>query len=744
MADYSGSLGMFQMSGLASGMDINSIISKLMEIEQRPLDRKQEKFNELKYKQMAWKEVDSKLEEYHDYLATFRLQSNLIPKSASSTNESILTATAPTTASNTTFYTKVINLATGTKIEGGYSINQKDASGTDKIDPAVTQFQDLSYNATPTAGDYTIKVKRASGTWQDVQITVNDTDTINDILGKINTDADLNATYDTTTGKVTIDLSGGTATEITLGSSSDTANLDEVFNFTDSTFNTTTKTLVSSKPIWYPSSTKSLSDLGLSTDYYSLEINNSGINISKDDSIQGIVNKINKLSQTSKTDAYGLTQFSELTNDVTPTSGTYTIKALDSSSATLDTVTLNINDSSTIDDILSQINASSYLSAKFSNGKLEISAESSTNTVSLGDSGDTSNFDEVFNLDDAVWDSDNKKYDSSTSVLVPSTDVRAWIDESTGKLNIQNTNGGPKSLEVSGDDDLLDILGLNGTNTQTTGKAAEVEISVNSDGSDAMTLTSEDNSIEYNGVTLNLVSQSADTGTASDFTQISVSQDVDSSIEKIKEFIDKHNEIMEFLYDKLHEKKITDKDEKDMTDEDKMTGMLKGDNTLEDIFYKIRDNVYQSLSWSGSGSTYTNFKDIGITSGDSGSSYENTTKGLLDLTFENDLKSALQSNPTDVWKLFGLNDTTNEDYGYVTSLKSYLWETTKYNGTIDTVSGTNGTIGKEMHYLAIDMADMIEVLEHKQLYYTQKFSAMEAAINKMNMQAGYMMQQTAK
>ncbi|BBE30632.1 hypothetical protein OSSY52_07730 [Tepiditoga spiralis] len=500
MSDSNSYMGMFQIGGLASGIDTKSIVEKLMEIETQPLKKVQTNFDELKYKQKSWTEINDKLQGFWDYMTTFSFQKNLIPKKAESADTDKVEATALSTSSNIDFYVKTTQLASSSYIKG-------------TADSAITTASTLS---------------------------------------------DLSA------------LDGDTLTFTVDGNA----------------------------------------------------------------------------------------------------------------------VTLNIKDDGT---------------------------------------GDLKTTDTIQTLTDVI----NSKTDSN------------MIFED-GQVFVLNKNTGDKSLQIdSSNANILDKLFSTGTATTltdvangVTGSNANVEISF--DGSTThMTLTESSNNFNFNNVTLNI--KSVDTS----FTKISVSQDIDKSVEKIKEFVDKYNDVMNFLYDKLNENKVTDKAESDMTDEDKMKGLLKGDSNLENLFYKIKNIGYSQLNLVNNTNDYTSLYSIGVSSGDLEGNYSNTEKGLLSVD-EEKLKEALNNNAHDVWNLFALNDLNNEEYGIGTQLKNYLWDTTKFGGYIDQISGTTGTIGVQMRSLAKEMVTMLDNVHKKEAYYNMKFSAMEQAINNMNSQGSYISQAFSK
>jgi len=217
-------LGNFQMLGISSGIDTASMIDALMKAERIPLDRTQNKYNTLALQQKSWMEIDDKLEEFWDEALKMRLQSNINPKTATSSNENILTVTANSSSLNSNFYVKVNNIASSTNT----TFDNPAGFDYSKIS-ANTKFIDLNHNITPETGTYTVNYN--DGTDKSFQLNIDDTTTINDIISQINTGSSSNLSASFTNGKLTIsDNTGGTVTNISLGNTTDTSNFAEVFD----------------------------------------------------------------------------------------------------------------------------------------------------------------------------------------------------------------------------------------------------------------------------------------------------------------------------------------------------------------------------------------------------------------------------------------------------------------------------------------------------------------------------------
>ncbi len=536
-----------------------------MSVERKPLERLQNEFDTLQLKQKAWKEVDSKLSDFWDFLATFKLKSNLIPKNVQVSDENVLSATASTSASNVSFKVKVNSLSSSTALTPNNTLGN--------IPDLTTQYYQLNGRTTPVAGTFTLKALDSSGNiLESTQINFSGTDTIQDIINQIDT----NSTYFTATldnGKLKIEEKAGmegTVSKVLLGDSSDTSNFVDVFNLEGADF--------------VPG--------GATAGYIESTVHAGAINTSK--------------------------LLSDISSDVA--SGIIRINGTE--------ITVSSTDS--LGDLIARINASN-------------------------------------------------------------ANVVAWYDENEDKLMIRNKEGGPQSITIEDGDstgsnktNLLDDLSWvdnsgNYMGTITAGTAANVEIDLDGDGTADLTKTTWGNTVEYNNVTLNLKSIS------SSWVDVQVTQDADATYDKIKEFVDKYNEIIGYIYDKLNEEPVKAEKGQTLSEEDKMKGVLKGDENLQDIFYKLRDIAYGVISWSSDvNAEYNSLYDIGINSGDAGGSYENTMKGILQIN-EDKLKSAIQDNAEEVWKLFAYDDDNNK--GIAIQFKDYVWDTTKFGGTIDQISG---------------------------------------------------------
>jgi flagellar hook-associated protein 2 len=143
-----------------------------------------------------------------------------------------------------------------------------------------------------------------------------------------------------------------------------------------------------------------------------------------------------------------------------------------------------------------------------------------------------------------------------------------------------------------------------------------------------------------------LLKENADTQT------VSLTQDVDSVYDNISKFIAKYNEIIDTINNKLSEKydrnylPLTDEQKEAMNEDDikkweekAKTGLLRNDSILQNIVYRMRSAVYDSVA-----GISTALSEIGITT----DTY--VTKGKL-IIDETKLKEAIRNNPDNVMNL---------------------------------------------------------------------------------------------
>jgi flagellar hook-associated protein 2 len=151
-----------RFSGLASGLDTESIIKNLMKIETAKVDRQFQQKTLLEWKRDDYRSINNKLRTFREKnVFNLKLQGTFQAKSVSSSDETVLTATAGVGTLEGSYTVKVNQLAKGASVV------------SDKVD--------LSSGLT----EGSFKIKGGEGT-EEVEISVTAADTISDVLNKIN------------------------------------------------------------------------------------------------------------------------------------------------------------------------------------------------------------------------------------------------------------------------------------------------------------------------------------------------------------------------------------------------------------------------------------------------------------------------------------------------------------------------------------------------------------------------------
>ncbi|OQP07645.1 flagellar cap protein FliD [Geobacillus sp. 46C-IIa] len=182
--------GNLRISGLASGMDIDQIVKDLMKAERMPLDKLQQKKQLLEWQRDDYRAMNTLLQGLDDYLfSNITLQSSMLKKTVSSSNEAVVAATAGSSAANVATTIQVSQVATS-------AVWLSDA-GT-RVDKAS-----FSVDADTTL---TINVTNGDGSTKQATITVKQGTTLDGLIAQLNGDANLgvSAFYDEQTGRISI------------------------------------------------------------------------------------------------------------------------------------------------------------------------------------------------------------------------------------------------------------------------------------------------------------------------------------------------------------------------------------------------------------------------------------------------------------------------------------------------------------------------------------------------------------
>ncbi|AVQ99867.1 flagellar hook protein [Oceanobacillus iheyensis] len=339
-----------------------------------------------------------------------------------------------------------------------------------------------------------------------------------------------------------------------------------------------------------------------------------------------------------------------------------------------------------------------------------------------------------------------KDDDTLNSLLKRITDednnVRAFYDEGTDKVIMETTRTGdynPNGNEITFATGSFfeSVLKMDQT-AEKGGQNAQFEY--NNSG---LTMESKTNSYKMNGITFNFTDTTGDQS-----AKLTVSNDVDASVEKIMKFVEKYNEVVESINDVQSEERyrdyppLTDEQKEEMSEDEierweekAKSGILRGETSLTSGLFDMRQSWYSSVE---TGGEYKSLTQIGISTS---SNYLDGGKLIVD---EDDLRAALQENPADVQKLFA-NSSEGDDRGIINRLEDSLDRTMdtigERAGTATSTTLESYTLGKRMKDLNTRISAFEDRLTQVETRYWNQFTAMEKAISQMNNQSAQLMSQ---
>ncbi len=342
--------------------------------------------------------------------------------------------------------------------------------------------------------------------------------------------------------------------------------------------------------------------------------------------------------------------------------------------------------------------------------------------------------------------------------------VKMSYDNLNDKFILESSSTGA-TASITGNDagagGLLNALTL--ATAGTSGRDASITYN---DGTSDQVITRATNNFTVNGVTFNLKKDYAGS------VGLEVSSDPTKAVELIKGFVNKYNEILDKINTKLSQDRnydflpLTDTQKDAMYEDDikaweekAQAGLLSGDNILRAIATGMRNAMLDKVD--GSGLT---LPSIGIKSG----SWMDKGKLYVD---ENKLKEALTNNPDQVFSLFtkqsdktyyqASTDPTakSERYGE-NGLMYRLNDIIQDNIRTNTMNGHRGAllekagaIGDRSQYSNTlynqisdyddKIAELNDELSTKENSYYDQFSRLESLISQMNSQSSWLAQQFA-
>src|SRR5438067_8202729 len=155
--------GSFNFDGVVSGLNTTSIINSLMKLDQAPITQLKNQQSKLQSRDTAYQAVEANVTSFQAALQTLLIPSNVNAKAVASSDTSIATAKATSSAANGTYTLSVDHLATATSVSSSIfnagtwvsaGIGGGLKAGTEPGGPIA--LANAGFAITPSAGTFTI------------------------------------------------------------------------------------------------------------------------------------------------------------------------------------------------------------------------------------------------------------------------------------------------------------------------------------------------------------------------------------------------------------------------------------------------------------------------------------------------------------------------------------------------------------------------------------------------------------
>jgi flagellar hook-associated protein 2 len=673
-----------RVGGLASGMDIDSIVADLMKAERMPLDKLKQEKQILEWKRDDYREINTLLLDFRSELTQMKLSSKYSARTTTATNEDLVTATANTGASQASYsISNVSQLASAATLVNGGAISSNPDDKISASSGLYAQRNKFVVNSTST----TPFTWENEGVVENKSITVTDDGTTKlalDLDAKDNSALNVKVdgkTYKVVTdeslladGKVYLDVDSN---ELVFGGAGLKKGSVVKAEFI-AVNKEETKTLDADTKEWQLAR-GSITDFSLTFDGAEYVITGDRLTLSDG---TGGIGTINRETGKITFDDDAPIQDKELTATYTQNYTSFTLGAHTSKGETSETFIVQGNQS--LNQVMDKVNKSDVgLSMMYDSFKDQV-------TLTRTETGN-------FNGDETVGE----------------------ITTSGGFINSLLKFEG--ASENGGENAKFTINGLE--NTERTS-----------------------NTFTMSGVTFTLkqtfTEGSAGISVNNDSNQ--VFENIKGFVEKYNELIDKIKDKTSEEYYRSY-KPLTDEQKESLSDkqQEKWTemaksGLLRRDPILNNILSKMRMDFYQPVENANVSPLFNQLASIGITT-----TANYLEGGKLEIN-ETELKKAIEEDPDSVQNLFTGDGSTEAQKGIINRLYDSVNNTMdklkeKAGNTFST--NQNFAIGKELNNVDDRIDRFEDRLKQVEDRYWRQFTAMEKAIQQANSQSAYLMQQ---
>ncbi|GIM32906.1 flagellar filament capping protein FliD [Paraclostridium bifermentans] len=421
---------------------------------------------------------------------------------------------------------------------------------------------------------------------------------------------------------------------------------------------------------------------------------------------------------------------------------------------------VKIDESDNISDLVNKINSTDKgVKAELEEGQLKITSNSNNGIELTGKAFEKMGID-VNNSEVSITNLDKDKplleqgitsplkingkeikidEKDTTSTLVDKINkeipgTSASIDELTGEIKIQSKdvlnfeNFGVTASISKPKTQAITTQAIQGSNNKVTVYDKDGKTELN-------TIIEESNSFTIDNITYNVNGINPD----GDLVSMSSSEDTKQTVEKLQEFINDYNKMMDDIYKSVTEKKnkdyppLTEAQKEEMSEEEiekwekkAKEGMLKNDRELRNFMEDIKKVIFEPI-----GDLGVTLRDIGIKSDD-----DYNKPGQIHLDVDKFTK-ALKEDGDLVYKAttgaFGkIKDVT---YKYAGSSGSIF---VKKAGMEKTSSAVNNLFSEQLKRQEAQIKNLTRKMKEKESDLYKKFARLEANMNKLNSQMSYL------
>lgn len=328
----------------------------------------------------------------------------------------------------------------------------------------------------------------------------------------------------------------------------------------------------------------------------------------------------------------------------------------------------------------------------------------------------------------------NAFYDKDSKQIAISTKATGVSKESfTGKNGNNEVVSEKTSVFVEEGMEFFNKLGFG--DSQFLAKGQNAELTVN-----GATIERQSNEFELEGLKITLNNTYDGSGSP---IQLKTKVDSDNMVNKVKDFVEKYNALIDSLNSLTKETKykdyspLTDEQKEEMSEKEieswekkAKSGILNNDSIVNSVLNKMRNTLYTN----GGGKQDTAEENFANTLYELGITTTNSTKDRGKLVIDEDkLRSAIEKDPEQVFKIF--SDTTKGNEGLVQKLRkdvnSAVIEIEKKAGRVNSTNQTH-ELGRLLNEHDKRMENWKRRLQDIEARYWKQFSMMESAINKAN------------